>query len=375
MKLTIKTLKQVSYQVDIEDANISVLQLKNIIENKHNFDAKSIKLLFNSQILDDNKKLVEYAIADGIVIVMMSAKAKPQNVNMVQANTQEEKKQNEEVKPENKNSNLNNQGSTSKKAEKKQPKVKDYTNEMKQLADMGFSNDLSSKAIAAANGDINLAIEFLYNGIPSNNQQGNQVPIYSDLYGEDEEYNEDEEFLLDPEMLNRLDLKDPNSLKTIASVLKVLINEDPSQLEVILSDIEETNPEIIEFIKSKETEFKALIQEPITQGDLNTFSTLAPRRHHHDDEEEGDELEEGIEDVINNQITNQQTSSNPISNLNLTQNEKEAIERLKGLGFQEVDVIQAYIACDKNEELTANFLFENKYNDMNVDGKIIKFNI
>ena len=41
--------------------------------------------------------------------------------------------------------------------------------------------------------------------------------------------------------------------------------------------------------------------------------------------------------------------------LNLTQQDREVINRLKDMGgFNEADVIQAYIACDKNEEMTAN---------------------
>ena len=41
--------------------------------------------------------------------------------------------------------------------------------------------------------------------------------------------------------------------------------------------------------------------------------------------------------------------------LNLTQQDREVINRLKDMGgFNEADVIQAYIACDKNEEMTTN---------------------
>jgi len=45
--------------------------------------------------------------------------------------------------------------------------------------------------------------------------------------------------------------------------------------------------------------------------------------------------------------------------IRLSEEDNAAVERLAALGFDKNTAAQAYLACDKSEELAANFLFDN----------------
>jgi UV excision repair protein RAD23 len=53
----------------------------------------------------------------------------------------------------------------------------------------------------------------------------------------------------------------------------------------------------------------------------------------------------------------------PPGTLQVTPQEMEAIDRLCQLGFPKARAAEAYFACDKNEEMAANFLFESGFED------------
>ena len=55
--------------------------------------------------------------------------------------------------------------------------------------------------------------------------------------------------------------------------------------------------------------------------------------------------------------------ANPPGTIRVSQEEMEAINRLTQLGFPKHKAAEAYFACDKNEEMAANFLFESGFED------------
>jgi len=53
----------------------------------------------------------------------------------------------------------------------------------------------------------------------------------------------------------------------------------------------------------------------------------------------------------------------PPGSISVTPEEMEAINRLTQLGFPKPRAAEAFFACDKNEEMAANFLFESGVED------------
>ncbi|KIX96792.1 uncharacterized protein Z520_07512 [Fonsecaea multimorphosa CBS 102226] len=99
--------------------------------------------------------------------------------------------------------------------------------------------------------------------------------------------------------------------------LRQFVQQQPAMLEPILQQLAEGNPELAQMIGSNQDQFLQLLAE-------DAQDTLPPGA----------------------------------TQIHVTEEERDAIERLCRLGFPRDQVIQAYFACDKNEELAANFLFE-----------------
>ena len=297
MHLLLKNLKQQEYQIEIESDQKTVKDLKLEIEKVHNFDSSCIKLLHSGVVLEDAKTLEEYKIKEGNVIIMMLLKpkkveAKPEP-NQKEELQQQEPPKNEENKP--------------------QPQ---YTEQINALVDMGYEKEKVERAIKAANGSIDLAVEYLNEDQIPNQIEPNTGNANSNI----------------PSSSNS---NLPEELKKNASIIKCLCMNNPEKLPSILTNLKEHSPQLFELIKQHEEDFKNLLVSPLSEEDIRNFQSIQ-----------------------------QELRRPPGQTIRLTKEESDAVKRLQELGgFSQADAVQAYFACDKNEEMAANFLFEQKMRD------------
>ena len=310
MKINIKNIKQVEYNVEVSSDSITIKDLKNEIEKVHGFDSNQLKLLYSGSVLDDSKTLQSYNIKEDSVIIMMNSKVKPKNIPKTDSAPKTEEKKTEEKKAE------------ETKPEEKKPNSPDYSEQITSLLGMGCEQQKAEQAIKAAKGNLQLALDYYFNGIPENLDSNN-------LNNEENESSSDE-----------------NPIKTVASIAKIICQNNPASLAPLLQNIGQSDPDLMNLIKENEEEFKRYLESPITEEDYRALNKFTQ--------------ETGL-GLGNEGAAGRQRSGARIS---LSNEEREAINRLKELGnFSEADVVQAYIACDKNEEMTANYLFEQKMKD------------
>ena len=253
----------------------------------------------------------------------------------------------------------------------------DYTKEIQQLLEMGFEKVKALEALEYSNGNIELAIDYLYNGIPKD--RNNSMDCNLGDYDNDSERDEHGEDFEDISYL----------LKNLCIIIILLSKEKGKTINEILEIIQKYNFRLFNFIKENEDEFNSYLSLSITdQGyelyenfkkgketfgsfnfqykifdpncNINVINNYINKNDIGNDLEEEFEIDDDKEEKDN-------------KDLNLNKNKEEenkVIKRLQELGdFTEEEAIQAYYCCDKNEELAANYLFEqmNKDNIININ--------
>jgi len=120
------------------------------------------------------------------------------------------------------------------------------------------------------------------------------------------------------------------------------ITQDPAFYQQFMQQLQQQQPNLYAAIQNNPAGFMNLV----LGGNANiglSGGAAAPAHAHAHAPAEAMEADEG--------------------GLRVSQEEMEAIDRLANLGFPRSKAAEAYISCDKNEELAANYLFENQFED------------
>ncbi|XP_010450906.1 PREDICTED: ubiquitin receptor RAD23d isoform X2 [Camelina sativa] len=109
--------------------------------------------------------------------------------------------------------------------------------------------------------------------------------------------------------------------------LRGMVQANPQILQPMLQELGKQNPQLVRLIQEHQTDFLRLINEPV-EGEENVM--------------------EQLEAAMPQAVT-------------VTPEEREAIERLEAMGFDRAMVLEVFFACNKNEELAANYLLDHMH--------------
>ncbi|KAJ1561687.1 hypothetical protein HK405_003152 [Cladochytrium tenue] len=135
--------------------------------------------------------------------------------------------------------------------------------------------------------------------------------------------------------------------------LRDLVRNQPQLLAPLLQQIGQQNPEIFQAIQQNQDQFLQMLND----GEGDDFDG-----GDFEDDDDDDDAMPGIEGAAG--AAGGAAPGRPRRQyINITPEDDAAINRLAALGFDRIQAAEAYFACDKNEELAANFLFDSMGQD------------
>lgn len=334
MKITIKTLKQEAFQIEVDPEKDTVRTLKEKFsrESKQDYPVERQRLIYLGKIMEDDDPLSQYNLDDKKFVVVMNKKpaaapaaaepaaapaamssAKSESAPAASAAATEKPKEEEKPKED--------------KKPEPEPPQDDIQIKIQRITEMGYSEEEARIALEICDNNPDRAVEYLLSEIATSSMPpsaggggggGSALGGSGGLAGSQE---------------SRLAFlrEHPTFLE-----MKRLLQEDPSLLPQLLQKIQSSNPDLMRIISENQVEFLALINEGADGAGPDGRSGGVPR-----------ELETTAAAMVDS----------------LTQSDMDAIDRLKALGYPEHLVIQAYIACERNEYQAAEFLVSQTLDD------------
>ncbi|CAB3242127.1 unnamed protein product [Arctia plantaginis] len=315
MLVTLKTLQQQTFQIEIDpEETVKALKLKIEVEKGKDYVADHQRLIYAGKILLDDNKICTYNIDEKKFVVIMVTKPK---TSETPASTTSAPESGESASTESGDAKAK---PAPEEAPKPPPAAEpepvatsnepDFESTVQSIMDMGYNRQQVEQALRASFNNRERAVEYLITGIPEE--------LLQEQEAEDGPDDDPLAFLRDQPQFQQM---------------RAVIQQNPNLLNAVLQQIGQTNPALLQAISEHQQAFVRMLNEPINPSAAGAVA-----------EENAIELPQAQQPQVSPQ-------------------DKEAIERLKALGFPEHMVIQAYFACEKNENLAANFLLSQNFDD------------
>ncbi|XP_017490469.1 PREDICTED: UV excision repair protein RAD23 homolog B-like [Rhagoletis zephyria] len=358
MKITLKTLQQSQFDVEI-DENETVRNLKEKIQSSKgaDYNADWMKLIYSGKIWGDNDVLKSCSYDESKFVVVMVTKPKPAPAA---ANPPPKASQPaaEPTPPDSPTRGTASAGgaataSSSIAAESTIVIGSDYERIVAQLVEMGYGRPEVERALRASFNNPDRAVEYLLSGIPVDLEEGGGAPAAGNVppaaggapasagagapaaaagrgeSGAGGGGGNPLEFLMAQPQFQQM---------------RQAVQQNPALLNTLMQQIGRNNPQLMDMINQNQEDFLRMINsnEPLPP----VIPAAGPGAAN----AEAAEAAASLESLIG-------------SHHRLSTEEKEAVDRLKALGFPEYLALQAYFACDKNENMAANFLLSQAFED------------
>ncbi|TKR58486.1 hypothetical protein L596_029925 [Steinernema carpocapsae] len=334
MLYTFKTISQQTFQLELADDVLIGDVKKQIVEKfgDAEFPRELLKIIYDGKIYQDGETVGDMCYNDKKFVVVMNPKRKPGQAASETPVTPAAPKASE-ASPEAPQATPVSQVAPATPAAPARPTpAADVPEEHQATVDaimtMGYTRSEVVRALRAAfwNGD--RAVEYLLGGIPDGAEIMAPVanPAVAEMaqdgmaeMGDEFEAAEMGGFMDSPEFQQ----------------LRVMAQQNPAALPQIIQEIGRLNPELMEFIAENQEAFLEQLNRPV-------------------DPEEIADMAQGDAGA---QAQAQRRPGGPgVVRVSLTPVEAAAVQRIRSMGFPEQLVMEAFIVCNRDEDLTINYI-------------------
>ncbi|GMR36719.1 hypothetical protein PMAYCL1PPCAC_06914, partial [Pristionchus mayeri] len=305
VEITFKTLTQESFKLELQPSD-KIADVKSKIAELRGDAAELQKLLYNGKVLADESTVEECTLDPARFVVLMVTK-KPASATA--AAPTETAPAAPVVSAPAPAAPAVLTGAPALTAEQESA--------VQAIISMGFGREGAIAALQAANFNADAAVDFLMGGEEGGMPAGGGAGRGADLA---------------PGVIDAASGRRENPgvglLRGLPQFdeIRRLVRENPQLLPELLAQVGQANPQLMQIIQQDPAAFAAILNEPDEVG-------------------AGGNPEEDLR-------------NRGVARIQVTPQENEAIERLKQMGFPEALVVEAFFACDKNEDLAVNYILQ-----------------